>query len=104
MEQERIYSEKIVIFSRRLHKWIDCNYNTILSKCKEIAPDLNEVEDVDTDSMFVGDWDDYYQSFESSFDDTCIDDEYEVVREAVIRTFFEQFPECKDKSIIIVRS
>lgn len=106
MAKENIYSVVYQIDSDDFNGWLVENQSAIDSKILEINPSI----DVDSTSYsantFIGDdWDDSQGSLSQDDDiEKYKDEPFVVKKEAICRVFFEQYPECKDKSVIIVRS
>lgn len=106
MAKEKIYTEICQIDSDDFNGWLVENQSAIDSKILEINPDI-DVDNISYSAYtFIGDdWDCYQGSLLQDEDiEKYKDEPFVVKKEAICRVFFEQYPECKDKSVIIVRS
>lgn len=106
MEKEKIYRVVYQIDSDDFILWITENIDELDKKCLEINPQINTDRCKYNVNMFIGDDWDCYQGYLLQDDDIekYKDEPYIVAKEAMVRLFFEQNPECKDKSVILVRS
>lgn len=106
MTKEKIYTEVYQIDSDDFNGWLQENEQVIDNKILEINPDIDISKCCYSANTFIGDDYDDYQGSLSQDDDIekYKDEPFVVKKEAICRVFFEQYPECKDKSVIIVRS
>lgn len=106
MEQKKIYSEVYQIDTDDFNDWLEENESIIDNKILEINPNIDISKCGYSANTFIGDDWDCYQGSLSQDDDIekYKDEPFVVKKEAICRVFFEQYPECKDKSVILVRS
>ncbi len=103
MEQKKIYTEVYQIDTDDFNDWLEENESIIDNKILEINPDIDISKCGYNANTFI--CDECYGSLTQDDDiEKYKDEPFVVKKEAICRVFFEQYPECKDKSVIIVRS